>query len=182
MNQHESPLLVEVFLHGARIEGYCTQVGVRRRLSEVLNMPDSILELERAKARIIHGSETLQTRSITVEKKSIIAAIPWETREQDRQRALATSMTGRAKTIQIPVVVLSPPLVIAGTAHLPGGGLGSISLRADPSIFPRFFSITDARVTLQDGSSLDAPVVLVNREMVSAMAQTTEPAKLRLIA
>jgi hypothetical protein len=180
MKQTDSALLVEVFLHGARIEGYSTQVEMRRRLSEVLNTPDEILELERAVARTGHGGP-LEMPSITIEKKSIIAAIPWETQEQNRQRALATSMTGRAKTIQLPVLVLSPPLVISGTAHLPGG-FGTSALRADASLFAHFFSITDARVTREDGTFLDAPVVLVNREVVSAMARTAQPSELRLVA
>ena len=180
MTQNPSALLVEVLLNGARIEGYCSLVGARRRLSEVLNMPDDVFELEDAVTRI-GDNEPIESPTITIEKKAIIAAIPWETSEQDRQRALATSMTGRAATVKLPVVALSPPLVIAGTAHL-AGGYSSGSLRADPSLFAHFFSVTGARVTLQDGSLLDAPVVLVNRDCVSAMAKTAEPRSLRLVA
>ncbi|HEU0072794.1 MAG TPA: hypothetical protein VFS30_02190 [Dehalococcoidia bacterium] len=180
MSKENSALLVELLLDGVRIEGYCSQVELRRRLSEVLNTPGDVIELDDAVAKMTTG-EPLKTPSITVEKKAIIAAIPWETTAQDRQRALATSMTGRAKTIQLPVVVISPPLVIAGTAHLPGG-FGTSVLRADPNLFAHFFSMTGARITLEDGAFLDAPVVLVNRDAVSAMAQTAEPTKLRLVA
>lgn len=180
MTKNESALRVELLLHGARIEGYCGQVELRRRLSEVLNTPGDVVELDDAVAKMTLG-ESLQTPSITVEKRAIIAAIPWETSEQDRQRALATSMTGRAKTIQLPVVVLSPPFVIAGNAHLPGG-YGTSTLRPDPNVFAHFFSMTNARITLEDGAFLDAPVVLVNRDAVSAMARTTEPTRLRLVA
>ena len=179
--QTDNALLVEVLLNGARIEGYSAQVEVRRRLSEVLNTPDEVLQLERAKATTGLG-EPLDISSIVIEKWAILAAIPWETQEQNRQRALATSMTGRAKTMQLPVVILSPPIVIAGTAHV-ASGYGTSALRADPSMFAHFFSVTDARITLEDGTHLDAPVVLVNRDMVSAMARTaSEPARLRLIA
>jgi hypothetical protein len=180
MNQTESALLVEVLLAGARIEGDCSQVERRSRLSEVLNTPGDAIVLENVVAKLGTG-EPLQAPSITIEKKAILAAIPWETSEQDRQRTLATTMTGRAKTRELPVVVLSPPLVIAGTAHLPGG-YSTTALRADPNLFTHFFSVTGATITLADGSFLEAPVVLVNRETASAMAQVAVPSKLRLVA
>jgi hypothetical protein len=37
-------------------------------------------------------------------------------------------------------------------------------------------------MALPDGSTLEAPVILVNREAVSAMARTAEPSTLRLVA
>lgn len=181
MSQTRAALLVEVFMDGARIEGYCAQVEVRRRLSEVLNTLGDALELENAVATMGTG-EPIQVPSITIGKKAIIAAIPWETSAQNRQRALATSMAGRAQTMQLPVVILSSPLLIEGTAHLPGG-YGTQALRADPGLFAHFFSVTGARVTLPDGAFVDAPVVLVNRECISAMARmTAEPSRLKLVA
>jgi hypothetical protein len=182
VNQHESPLLVEVFLNGARIEGLCGEVGRRTRLAEVLNMPTDVLNLNSAVVTMAAG-EPMHVDSITIEKKAIIAAIPWETKEQDRQRALATSISGRAQTTPTGVVAFSPPLVISGTAHI-SGGFGSTlrDLRPDPSVFSHFFSITEGQLTLPDGANLGAPVILVNRESVSALARVGEPSKLRLVA
>ena len=48
MNQHEAPLLVEIFLQGARIKGLCDAVGRRTRLAEVLNTQTDVVEIESA--------------------------------------------------------------------------------------------------------------------------------------
>ena len=182
MNQHEAPLLVEVFLHGARIKGLCDAVGRHTRLAEVMNTPSEMLQLDSAMVTMTVGAP-MHSPSLTVEKKAIIAAIPWETKDQDRQRALATTISGRAQTTPIDVVAFLPPFVISGTAHLSiGFGTGLRELRPDPSVFTHFFSITNAQMALPDGSTLEAPVILVNREAVSAMARTAEPSTLRLVA
>ena len=182
MNQHEAPLLVEVFLNGARIKGLCADVGRRTRLAEVLNTQSDVLQLESAVVSMAVGAP-MHAPALAIEKKAIIAAIPWETKEQDRQRALATSISGRAQTTPTDVVAFSPPFVISGVAHLAGGfATGRNTLRPDPGVFSHFFSITIAQMMLPDGSTLEAPVILVNREAVSAMARCAEPSTLRLVA
>lgn len=181
MNQQEA-LLVEVFLHGARIKGLCDSVSRRTRLSEVLNTQSGVLHLESAVVTMSVGAP-MHAPSLTIEKKAIIAAIPWETKVQNHQRELATSMTGRAQTTPTDIVAFSPPFAVSGTAHLAGSyGSGPRDLRADPSVFAHFFSITEAQMTLPDGSTLEAPVILVNRDAVSAMARAAEPSTLRLVA
>ena len=180
MNQHEAPLLVELFLNGARIKGLCREVGRRRRLADILNSPGDAFELESAVVTLSVGAP-MHAPSLSVAKKSIIAAIPWETREQDRQRALDTSMSGRAQTTPMPIVAFSPPFVVSGMAHMPPGyGTSRNSLHPDPSVFLHFFPVTKAHVTLAAGSQIEAPVVLVNRDSVSAMGRAAEPATLRL--
>jgi hypothetical protein len=182
MNQREAPLLVEIFLQGARIKGLCAAVSGRTRLAEVLNTPTEVLQLESAQVTMAAGPPMLSP-ALTVEKKSIIAAIPRETEQQSHQRDLATRMTGRAQTTPVEVVAFSPPFAISGTAHIAGSfGVGLRGLHADPSVFSHFFSMTGAQITLPDGSTLEAPVILVNRDMVSAMARTAEATKLRLVA
>ncbi|HLG12490.1 MAG TPA: hypothetical protein VI876_12090 [Dehalococcoidia bacterium] len=182
MNQNEAPLLVELFLNGARIKGLCRQAGRRRRLAEILNTPDDVFELESAVVTLSVGAP-MHAPSLAVEKKSIIAAIPWETREQDRQRALDASTLGRAQTTPMPVVAFSPPYVFSGTAHMPASYVTTRGkLHPDPSVFLHFFPVTKAHMTLADGSQLEAPVLLVNRESVSAMGRAAEPATLRLVS
>jgi hypothetical protein len=182
VNQHEAPLLVEVFLNGARIKGLCEAVGRRTRLAEVLNTPTDVLQLDSAVVTMAVGAP-LHCPSLVIEKTAIIAAIPWETKEQDRQRVLATTISGRAQTTATHVFVFSPPFVISGTAHLATGfGTGIRELRPDPAVFSHFFSMTATRMMLPDGSTLEAPVILVNRDSVSAMARTAEPSTLRLVA
>jgi len=180
-NKLDAPLLVEVFLNGARIKGLCNAIGQRTRLAEVLNTPTDVLHLDSALVTMTVGA-TMHSSALSVEKKAIIAAIPWETNDQDRQRALVTSLSGRVATTPTDVVAFSPPFVISGTAHLANGVGGLKDLHADPHIFTHFFSITGAQMTLPDGSILEAPVILLNRDAVSAMARKEEPALLRLVA
>jgi hypothetical protein len=180
VNNHEAPLLVELFLHGARIKGLCREVGRRRRLAEILNSPEDTFELESAVVTLGVGAP-MHAPVLSVEKKSIIAAIPWETREQDRQRALDTSVVGRAQTTPTPIVAFSPPFVVSGVAHMPSGYVNpQRALHPDPSAFLHFFPVTRAHLTLADGSQIEASVVLMNRESVSAMGRAAEPATLRL--
>jgi hypothetical protein len=96
MNEVDAPLLVELFLNGARIKGLCRGVGRRRRLAELLNTPTDVFELESAVVTLAVGAP-MHAPSLAIEKRSIIAAIPWETREQDRLRALDTSTLGRRR-------------------------------------------------------------------------------------
>ena len=182
MNELDAPLLVELFLNGARIKGLCREVGRRRRLAEVLNTPSDVFELESAVVTLSVGAP-MHAPSLAIEKRSIIAAIPWETREQNRHRALETSTLGRAQTTPMTMVAFSPPFVFSGTAHMPAGYVTTRGkLHPDPNIFAHFFSVTGAQMTLPDGSQLEAPVIIVNREAVSAMSRVAEPAALRLVS
>jgi hypothetical protein len=81
----------------------------------------------------------------------------------------------------VPVVTFSPPFVVSGTAHLPAGYVNPRrTLHPDPSVFSHFFPVTRAHMTLADGSQVEAPVIVVNRECVSAMGRAAEAATLRL--
>jgi hypothetical protein len=180
VNEHEAPLLVEVFLHGARIKGLCREVGLRRRLIEILNKPGEVFELESAVVKHAVGAP-LHAQSLSVQKKSIVAAIPWETREQNRQRTLDTSMIGRSQTTPLALVAFAPPFVFSGIAHMPVTYVDPRrTLHPDASVFQRFFPITKGRMTLADGSQIEAPVVIVSRDSVSAMSRAAEPSTVRL--
>jgi hypothetical protein len=181
VNDREAPLLVELFLHGARIKGLCREVGPRRRLVEILNTTGDHFELASAIVTLVVGAP-MHAPALSVEKKSIIAAIPWETKEQDRQRALDTSVLGRAQTTAVPVVTFSPPFVVSGVAHLPQSYITAQSaLHPDPSVFLRFFPVTKAHMTLADGARLQAPVIVVNRDCVAAMSRAAEAARHSLV-
>lgn len=178
MSEHsEPPLLVEVLLIGGRIKGLCRGLAERRRLMEVLNSPEAAFSLEDAAVKLQIGPPR-RTHALAIEKKSIVAAIPWETPEQARQRVLSAATVGRSPTSQVPVVAFAPPYVIEGTAHLsPGAAAQKGALYASSPLFSRFFSVTNARLTLPDGSDLKAPVVLVNRETVSALERVEQAVK-----
>lgn len=75
MNEVDAPLLVELFLKGARIKGLCREVGRRRRLAEILNTPTDVIDLESAVVTLSVGAP-MHAPSLAIEKRSIIAAIP----------------------------------------------------------------------------------------------------------
>jgi hypothetical protein len=52
-------------------------------------------------------------------------------------------------------------------------GIGA-RLTADPQILGRFVSVTAARLTLPRGEELDAPVLLVNRDLIAAISVSEE--------
>jgi hypothetical protein len=165
-----NPLLVELYLEQARLSGITYQVEERRRLIDVLNARDEAFHLQAAKLSMV-GGQKRDLETIAVEKRSIIAAIPRETVEQSRQRTLLRTVVGRRPTQPLDLTLIAPPFVVQGTAHLLAGQ-ASIKgrLRADPDLFTRFFSVTDGRLYLPDGGTIEAPVILVNRDTLVAVS------------
>src|SRR5262245_38292380 len=99
MNQDLGPLLVEIYLEEAQILGVCKQVQERRRLIDVLNHQDETIQLE--EARVTFGNATNEPHhyaNLTVVKSAILAAVPRETQEQNRRRAVLTNVIGRQET------------------------------------------------------------------------------------
>ncbi|HLF71601.1 MAG TPA: hypothetical protein VI759_05560 [Dehalococcoidia bacterium] len=161
------PLLVDLVLAGAWISGLTNRVENRRRLVDVLNGEGELLDLEEATVNYDRDRHPRSYHTLSVDKSSIVVAIPRETQEQTRRRALLTSTVGRSATVQTPVAILIPPFRIEGMAHLtPGSG----KVRPDPSVFSRFFPLTIARIELEDGSFHEASVALVNRDAIVAMS------------
>jgi hypothetical protein len=169
MNQAQDvgPLLVEAFLSGgALVNGLCRQVGERKRLVDVLNSQEEVVEIEAARLSLRPGYEPLLFPTISIEKRSIMAAVPRETSEQNRRRAVLTNMMGRVQTVQRVVTIIAPPYAIEGMAHVaPGIGV----LRPSADIFAHFFPITDAVITIPDEGERPLPVILVNRDAIVGM-------------
>lgn len=174
----KSPLLVEVILRGGQmVRGVTTLVSGRRRLVDLLNSPEEMFQLESVtltpppSAPPPQGSEDPRRRhfaSLVIEKEAIHLAIPLETPEQLRARAVLATIVGRLATVPAALTVLLPPLIIEGVGHLPPG-FGQV--RADPEMFQRFFPLTDARLVMSDGSvRAGLPIVLLNRDHVAAMS------------
>jgi hypothetical protein len=167
MTNQVGPLLVEAFLSGgALINGLCRQVAERKRLVDVLNSPEEIVEIEAARLCLRPGLEPILFPTISIEKKSIMAAVPRETSEQNRRRAVLTNMMGRVQTAPNLVTLVVPPFAIEGIAHIaPGAG----RVRPSPEIFAHFFPVTDAVVTIPDEGKRSLPVILVNRDAIVGM-------------
>src|SRR4051794_4156189 len=100
MNQEIAPLLVELYLERAHIVGICRDVQERRRLIDVLNHQDDTILLHDARVSLGSGV-TKEYEEIQVQKHSILVAVPRETSEQNRRRAVLTNIAGRQETRQI---------------------------------------------------------------------------------
>lgn len=159
------------------VRGVTTLVSGRRRLVDLLNNSEEMFQLESVTltpppgAPPPQGSEDPRRRrfaSLVIEKEAIYLAMPLETPEQLRARAVLATLVGRLATVRVPLTVLLPPLIIEGVGHLPPG-FGQV--RADPEMFSRFFPLTDVRLVLSDGSAREGlPIVLLNRDQVAAMS------------
>src|SRR4051812_47139588 len=136
MNQDLSPLVVEIFLERAHIVGICRQVQERRRLIDVLNGQDEMIELAQARVSLGASSEPKHYETLSVLKNAILAAVPRETVEQTRRRAVLTNMMGRQETRQKTISLIVPPMAFDGSAHMSAGAGGALSVKTFSKFFP----------------------------------------------
>ena len=171
MNQELGPLLVELYLEGAHILGICRQVQERRRLIDVLNHQDEILEIEQARVTFSPNSQPQDYATMSIIKSAILAAVPRETQEQNRRRAVLTNMIGRKETRQKSLALIVPPLSIAGSAHVSTGAGAMQSMQ----VFSKFFPLTGATLYIPGQPDRALDVVLVSRDRVVGMSVMPEP-------
>jgi hypothetical protein len=165
-------LLVELYIKGGHVNGVTTQVEGRRRLVDVLNGPESMIELSDAKLTLATNGMARFFRSLSIAKSAMLAAIPHETQEQMRQRAMLNTGLGRSTTLEAQLGLLVPPLYVEGSAHLaPGAG----KLRADLKTFTPFFALTSASLYLPEGDVVEADVILLARDAVVSTSVISEP-------
>lgn len=162
-----APVRVEVLLRGTSVSGLAPMVEARRRLVDLLNGPDESLELQ-AVCLTLPGGEQRFLPGLAVQKRAIIVAVPHETAEHIRLRAVMSAGISRARRLPLPVSVLAPPLYLEGMAYLPETTLPRDPVLAD---LTRFFPLTGTRILLEDGSWLEAEVAVVNRDFVASIAR-----------
>jgi len=170
MNQELGPLLVEIFLERAHILGVCRQVQERRRLIDVLNGQDDMVEIEQARVSL-GTSEPKHYETLSVLKSSILAAVPRETQEQNRRRAVLTNMMGKQETRQKQISLLVPPLALDGSAHISAGAGGAMSVKT----FSKFFPLTSATMSISGQPDRELDVILVSRDHIIAMSLMAAP-------
>jgi len=169
MNQQIAPLLVELYLERAHIVGICREVQERRRLIDVLNHQGETLELEDARVSLGNGV-TKEFETLNVQKSSILAAIPRETDQQSRRRAIMTNVAGKQETRQMSLTLVLPPLSVEGVAHVPPGA-GATSIKA----FTKFFSLTGATLSMAGNADRELEVIFVSRDQVMALSEAAAP-------
>jgi hypothetical protein len=170
MNQELGPLLVAIFLERAHILGVCRQVQERRRLIDVLNGQDDMLEIEQARVSL-GSSEPKNYQTLSVLKSSILAAVPRETQEQSRRRAVLTNMMGRQETRQKQISLIVPPLALDGSAHISAGAGGAMSVK----MFTKFFPLTGATMSISGQADRELDVMLISRDHIIAMSVASAP-------
>lgn len=171
MNQELGPLLVELYIDGAHVLGVCRQVQERRRLIDVLNHPDEVLDVEEAHVTLGPDAAPRRLGSFQVQKRSILAAVPRETQEQNRRRAMLTNMMGRHQTDQKQIALVVPTLAIDGAAHI-AAGAGTTRNFAG---FSRFFPVTNATLTAAGTAPRQLDVVLVGRDRIVGISIAGAP-------
>jgi hypothetical protein len=171
MNQELGPLLVEIFLERAHILGVCRQVQERRRLIDVLNSQDEILEIEQARVSLGSSTEPKHYETLSIMKSFVLAAVPRETQEQNRRRAVLTNMMGKQETRQKQISLIVPPLALVGSAHISAGSGGALSVKT----FSKFFPLTGATLSISGQADRELDVALVSRDHIVAMSLIGAP-------
>jgi hypothetical protein len=169
MNKDTAPLLVELYLERAHIFGACRDVQERRRLIDVLNHQDETLALQDVQLSLGSGPAK-HYEEMHVLKSSILAAVPRETQEQSRRRAVLTNIAGKQETRQMSLALLLPPIAVEGAAHMPVGA-GVTSIKS----FTKFFPLTDATLSMAGNADRELDVIIVSRDRVLAVSELPLP-------
>jgi hypothetical protein len=171
MTNLQTSLIVEAYLDRASLRGLLANVSQNRRLVDVLGNQDKSFDLESAEVRLAGSSEVYRFKSVAVKKTDVFYAIPRETTEQIRARAMYRTGMTRQSATAMEVGILLKTCHIAGTALLPPAvGRGKV----DTASFPSFFALTGAVITQADGTRTEEAVVIINREAVIAIGRPDE--------
>jgi len=159
---------VELYVGAYRITGVTHRVDASHRLTDVLNSLNEAILLRNVTISYVDGDDVEHVDEIKVEKSSIVAAVPREAHEVIVSRRAQWAGVARPPRTQLEVVLLAPPFVVRGTAHVPRlPSLRPIEL----SSFARFFPITEVSLTFQGRPVYEGDVLLVNREAVSSLGR-----------
>jgi hypothetical protein len=167
----QTSLVVEAYLDRARIIGVLPGITQNRRLVDLLCTQDAAIVLDLAEARLTGGSQGYRFKSVTVRKADLLYAIPRETSEQLRARALMRTGMPTQTSLPMALAVLLPTCHIAGTTLIP---TAMSRPNVEASQFPHFFAITGAVITQADGTSREEQVVIVNRDAIVALGRPNE--------
>lgn len=171
MTSLQSSLVVEIYLDRARITGLLPNVSQNRRLVDVLGNQDLSFQLESAEACLAGGEQPYRFKSMTIKKSDVLYAIPRETQDQIRARALYRTGMSTQATASTPLAVLLNTCHISGKALVPPS-MNRQNLEA--TSFPSFFALTGATITQADGSTSKEQVVIVNRDAILALGRPDE--------
>jgi len=159
-------LTVDLLLGAYRLTGAPAHVDEANRLVDVLNNRDEVVFLRDVVVSDLDGAPLEEAREISVEKRFIHLVLPHESNEYvSRQRLLRAGMALPSQ-VSVARLVLVSPFAARGTLHVaPGSDLAFLERGA----LARFFPITKAAIFFQAREFLQAPVVIVNRNLVASI-------------
>jgi hypothetical protein len=160
---------VDLYVGAYRLSGVSRQVDETHRLTDLLNNVEETFFLRNVAISTAAGELLQRVDELTVEKRAIVAAVPRETADLLAQRRVQRAGMPRPPQTPVQVVVLTPPYLIAGIAHVTLQNERSpVELRN----LPRFFAMTEARVSLDDEEVFEGAVLLVNRDAVAVLGRS----------
>lgn len=164
MNDSGQSIIVEAMLSGVKATGLMKNVSENRRLVDILNNQDLTFELQTVDARL--RDDTRQRfPTLLIRKSDLQYAIPRESSEQIRRRALYRTGLNSASGSRTSLGVFLDGCSILGSVLLP---LGMNPARLEIAAFSPFFAIADAVIT-RDGTATNEPVVIVRRDALMAL-------------
>lgn len=167
MTEH---LRIQLFLPGLLVRGIAPEVNARRRLVDVLNNGDEILKLKGVSIFDWPSLNPLgEAGEMVIEKRWVYVARPEETDEHRREQRTERAGMVLPGTSRTPIMCLIPPLVIVGLAYLPQGFIPL--LRADATVFKRFFPITGASLSVGSSVRIGAEVLILNRDLMAGVTR-----------
>lgn len=165
-------LAVEAYFKHGYLRGFLRNISENRRLIDLLNTQDPHFTLVEAEAQFFGSSGTASFTEAQVLKKELQYAIPRETDEQIRRRAVYRTGIMPASTQQIRVQLLLESCIIKGMASLPQGVSRQ---RLEVGVLPHFFAVTNATV-LRGNDVSEEQVVIVHREALLAIGAEADAA------
>lgn len=170
MNNY-GPVQVELLTRSVRISGFSRDADEVRRFSDVLNQPGPALVLEHVTFRDRDGAVLENADLAVVEKRDVVLVIPRESAQQDAQHRARRIGLAPAGQVPLPALLVMPPYMGKGTVNFHN----QRDVYTGVSVLSPFFALIDATVLMDGRFYVKAPVVLVNREAVAAIASQERP-------
>ena len=161
------PLQVDLLLPEVVVSGSVATLSETRRLVDILNSGEPVIEIKDALLTLRNESQGRVLPLLSVQKSSLLLAMPRETEEQIRLRQFARAGITPSEGALLPVAVLVPPYYVEGSARIPAG---SARRGIERESLAPFFVLTDATITRHDGASRSERIVVVAREHIAALA------------
>jgi len=162
------PFYLDVLLADGRLGGHTFEVDESRRIVDLMNSKDEVVLLSDAMFRDWSGAVLAEAAEWVIEKGAVVAVIPKETEEQKRHLRLERVGMARPTMARIEVAAVLGRFILHGTTYVPPS---ASLLRAHSDVFNRFFPLVDAQVLVPAGGRIEAEIVVVNRDLIGAIAR-----------